>query len=129
MGETEPSGGLASVTVMQSAHPRLRDNIAKIALVCRFDQARDRTILVEGSVAAISVRPDQRLRRGELKVGPSPDPPKSLPRPESDKGVATKVDSISQLLHDFARWLWGAEKVVFQFVVLSAVTGPGARMA
>jgi hypothetical protein len=54
-GGKVPFGGLASVTVMQSANPWQGDNISNIALVWRFDRAGEPTILVEGSVAAILV--------------------------------------------------------------------------
>jgi hypothetical protein len=58
-GETAASGGLASVTVMQS--------------VWRFDRAGERTILVEGSVAAILVIISQVISENLAEVLPTED--------------------------------------------------------
>src|ERR1019366_3000364 len=67
VGETVFSGGLASVTVMQSSQPRQCDNVA---LVCRFDGTWERTILVKGSVAPILVIIGQVIGENSAKVRP-----------------------------------------------------------
>jgi hypothetical protein len=68
VGENVSSGGLASVTVMQSAQPRQGDNIANLALVWRFERATERAILVERSVAAIVVIIGQVMREHLAKM-------------------------------------------------------------
>jgi hypothetical protein len=55
---------------MQSAQPRQCDNIA---LVWRFDRAAERTILVEGSVAAVLVIIGHVIRENLAEVLPTKD--------------------------------------------------------